>query len=408
MGIGSSRDSPWVTANSTVSGEARMDVLNRLGRIDVSALQKLTRMVGIENGVTGLASGAVDAKAVATLKVAEKLQRMGIIENGAFTVRAAERLESIVGMQRGAISSNVDIMRTLREITGINMPVLKSLCKVRVSDNHITVATNFGGGAFCVALILTFFNNMHSADKVALVGILMNGFLAAAAAFCLALIAANMRGEPPQLPASHPAAITVKTSSVPTTRRMSSTNQQPAPQRRPTQQLTQPRRGGGWRFFLGCDDYGNDIVGPKWQTPLEQLAHIKAIARRTDATNGAVAFNSIGCIKRSARPRQVQPGGALHKDCSKYAPPGLFLKDDAVPSGWIFFPNYDSFGNDICHRDNPRNVWEIVDHISLNHPNAVAFNTLGYIKEQLVSVYDMQTNFSHNWNGGDQGLYVKY
>ncbi|KAG2487251.1 hypothetical protein HYH03_014093 [Edaphochlamys debaryana] len=154
----------------------------------------------------------------------------------------------------------------------------------------------------------------------------------------------------------------------------------------------------GFRLYANCDSYGNDFegCGPTWPAPSADLEAVRAIARRAEHL-GAAAFNSIGCIKRSVKPRlsDVSRNNGWHGPGA-----GLYVRDAAVPAGWLFLPQTDSFGQDIMKYEG-KSVFEAA-WLAEEH-GAVAFNTWGYIKHSLANIRDKNCACM----GGMRGLFVR-
>ncbi|KAG2487250.1 hypothetical protein HYH03_014092 [Edaphochlamys debaryana] len=155
---------------------------------------------------------------------------------------------------------------------------------------------------------------------------------------------------------------------------------------------------GGFRLYANCDSYGNDFegCGPTWPAPSADLEAVRAIARRAERL-GAAAFNSIGCIKRSVKPRlsDVSRNNGWHGPGA-----GLYVRDAAMPAGWLFLPQTDSFGQDIMKYEG-KSVFEAA-WLAEEH-GAVAFNTWGYIKHSLANIRDKNCACM----GGMRGLFVR-
>jgi hypothetical protein len=139
----------------------------------------------------------------------------------------------------------------------------------------------------------------------------------------------------------------------------------------------------GWKFYPNKDYFGNDINGgPTWpdSNRYQNLQHIRSIAKKAERTNGAVAFNSIGCIKRNLN---GQLASVDNWTTEVTLLRGLFCLDETVPYGWIFFPDRDSFGNDkMQFHYAPTELWRIV--MKAKELKCPAFNTEGWIKNSLV------------------------
>jgi len=67
--------------------------------------------------------------------------------------------------------------------------------------------------------------------------------------------------------------------------------------------------------------------------------------------------------------------------------------------GFIFYDHLDSFGHDVCRREESM---DFVSSFAMENPDIECFNTLGYTKEKFVSL-EANDFISHHHHG----LYVK-
>lgn len=169
--------------------------------------------------------------------------------------------------------------------------------------------------------------------------------------------------------------------------------------------------GGGWKFHRNVDFFGNDLRGPTYpvSSAYENLQHIRDIAREAQSSRfrkSAVAFLPIGCIKRNLDGQRIDTS-SVSWDKEFPVLRGIFIRDSAVPAGWLFFPGMDSNGNDIVQASSlPYDDSKMCALLQLaGQHNAPAFNTHGWVKAFLRPHAELEL-----WNTNNNlidGLYVR-
>lgn len=125
-------------------------------------------------------------------------------------------------------------------------------------------------------------------------------------------------------------------------------------------------------FYPRCDSVFGDLVHrPELADNVPGL-----IAAMNDHTDAA-GFNTEGWIKRSVKVPPSQTPAALDKPTR-----GLYVRVEWP--GFVFLPFLDSPGNDSSSLGPDKSTWELIQ-VARNTPDAVAFNTGGYVKSRLVS-----------------------
>jgi hypothetical protein len=78
----------------------------------------------------------------------------------------------------------------------------------------------------------------------------------------------------------------------------------------------------------------------------------------------------------------------------------------SIINGYLFIKEYDFFGSDIEHNNNKMTIEEMIQCAN-NMENCIAFNTLGYFKNDF-KMNELFTNdfFKQKYNGKSHGIYV--